>query len=32
LWVLYPFDQDEVLLSEKIRFRAVWQVMHINVL
>lgn len=32
LWVLYPFDQDEALLSEKIRFRAVWQVMHINVL
>lgn len=32
LWVLYPFDEDEVLLSEKIRFRAVWQVMHINVL
>lgn len=32
LWVLYPFDQDETLLSEKIRFRAVWQVMHINVL
>lgn len=31
LWVLYPFDQDETLLSEKIRFRAVWQVMHINV-
>ncbi|HSP31203.1 MAG TPA: molybdopterin-dependent oxidoreductase [Halomonas sp.] len=31
LWVLYPFDQDEALLSEKIRFRAVWQVMHINV-
>ncbi|MGP9764874.1 molybdopterin-dependent oxidoreductase [Halomonas sp. AOP13-D3-9] len=32
LWVLYPFDQDETLLSEKIRFRAVWQVMHIDVL
>ncbi|TDV99975.1 hypothetical protein BDK62_101129 [Halomonas alkaliantarctica] len=32
LWVLYPFDQDETLLSEQIRFRAVWQVMHINVL
>ncbi|MGQ7261414.1 molybdopterin-dependent oxidoreductase [Vreelandella sp. V005] len=31
LWVLYPFDQDEALLSEKIRFRAVWQVMHIDV-
>lgn len=31
LWVLYPFDQNEELLSEKIRFRAVWQVMHINV-
>lgn len=31
LWVLYPFDQDEALLSEKIRFRAVWQVMNINV-
>ncbi|GEN27410.1 oxidoreductase [Halovibrio variabilis] len=31
LWVLYPFDQDDVLLSEKVRFRAVWQVMHINV-
>lgn len=31
LWVLYPFDQDESLLSEKIRFRAVWQVMNINV-
>lgn len=31
LWVLYPFDHDEALLSEKIRFRAVWQVMHINV-
>jgi hypothetical protein len=31
LWVLYPFDQDEALLSEKIRFRAVWQVMQINV-
>ena len=31
LWVLYPFDQDEALLSENIRFRAVWQVMHINV-
>ncbi|MBZ5486076.1 molybdopterin-dependent oxidoreductase [Halomonas aquamarina] len=32
LWVLYPFDQDEVLLSEKIRFRAVWQVMRIDAL
>ncbi len=31
LWVLYPFDQDEALLSEKMRFRAVWQVMEINV-
>jgi len=31
LWVLYPFDQDDALLSEKIRFRAVWQVMHIDV-
>lgn len=31
LWVLYPFDHDEALLSEKIRFRAVWQVMHIDV-
>lgn len=31
LWVLYPFDQDDALLSEKIRFRAVWQVMNINV-
>jgi hypothetical protein len=31
LWVLYPFDQDEALLSEKIRFRAVWQVMQIDV-
>jgi len=31
LWVLYPFDEDEALLSEKIRFRAVWQVMHIDV-
>lgn len=31
LWVLYPFDQNEVMLSEKIRFRAVWQVMQINV-
>lgn len=31
LWVLYPFDEDERLLSEKIRFRAVWQVMQINV-
>ncbi len=31
LWVLYPFDQDEALLSEKIRFRSVWQVMYINV-
>ncbi|WP_427854555.1 molybdopterin-dependent oxidoreductase [Halomonas dongshanensis] len=32
LWVLYPFDQDETLLSERMRFRAVWQVMHIDVL
>ncbi|MCO7245468.1 molybdopterin-dependent oxidoreductase [Halomonas sp. Mc5H-6] len=32
LWVLYPFDQDDALLSEKMRFRAVWQVMLINVL
>lgn len=32
LWVLYPFDQDEVLLNEKIRFRAVWQVMRIDAL
>nr|WP_284046885.1 molybdopterin-dependent oxidoreductase [Halomonas llamarensis] len=32
LWVLYPFDYHEVLLSEKMRFRAVWQVMRINVL
>ncbi|MFN2408840.1 MAG: molybdopterin-dependent oxidoreductase [Halomonas sp.] len=32
LWVLYPFDQDDTLLSEKMRFRAVWQVMLINVL
>ncbi|WP_346796175.1 molybdopterin-dependent oxidoreductase [Halomonas sp. Bachu 37] len=32
LWVLYPFDHHEELLSEKIRFRAVWQVMHIHVL
>lgn len=31
LWVLYPFDQDEAMLSEKIRFRAVWQVMQIDV-
>lgn len=31
LWVLYPFDHDEALLSEKIRFRAVWQVMRIDV-
>ena len=31
LWVLYPFDQDKALLSERVRFRAVWQVMHINV-
>lgn len=31
LWVLYPFDQDEEMLSEKIRFRAVWQVMQIDV-
>ena len=31
LWVLYPFDHDEALLSERMRFRAVWQVMHINV-
>lgn len=31
LWVLYPFDQDAALLNEKIRFRAVWQVMHIDV-
>ncbi|KPQ21321.1 MULTISPECIES: molybdopterin-dependent oxidoreductase [unclassified Halomonas] len=31
LWVLYPFDQDDALLSEKMRFRAVWQVMQINV-
>ncbi|WP_083006848.1 molybdopterin-dependent oxidoreductase [Halomonas sp. GT] len=31
LWVLYPFSQDETLLSEKMRFRAVWQVMQINV-
>ena len=31
LWVLYPFDQDDALLSEQIRFRAVWQVMHIDV-
>ncbi|HBS83961.1 MAG TPA: oxidoreductase [Halomonas campaniensis] len=31
LWVLYPFSQDEALLSEKMRFRAVWQVMQINV-
>ncbi|SDN79141.1 molybdopterin-dependent oxidoreductase [Vreelandella arcis] len=32
LWVLYPFDQDAALLSEKMRFRAVWQVMQINAL
>ncbi|HCR96305.1 MAG: molybdopterin-dependent oxidoreductase [Halomonas sp.] len=32
LWVLYPFDQDETLLSEKVRFRAVWQVRRIDVL
>lgn len=31
LWILYPFDQDDALLSEKMRFRSVWQVMHINV-
>lgn len=31
LWVLYPFSQDKALLSEKMRFRAVWQVMQINV-
>lgn len=31
LWVLYPFYQDDKLLSEKIRFRAVWQVMQIHV-
>ncbi|WP_404378036.1 molybdopterin-dependent oxidoreductase [Vreelandella aquamarina] len=31
LWVLYPFDHDEALLSERMRFRSVWQVMHINV-
>ncbi|WP_338017226.1 molybdopterin-dependent oxidoreductase [Vreelandella alkaliphila] len=31
LWVLYPFSQDEALLSEKMRFRSVWQVMQINV-
>ncbi|RUR26858.1 oxidoreductase [Vreelandella andesensis] len=31
LWVLYPFSQDEALLSEKMRFRAVWQVMQIHV-
>ncbi|WP_309766559.1 molybdopterin-dependent oxidoreductase [Vreelandella gomseomensis] len=31
LWVLYPFDHDAALLSEKMRFRAVWQVMKINV-
>ncbi|MGO2008263.1 molybdopterin-dependent oxidoreductase [Vreelandella alkaliphila] len=31
MWVLYPFSQDEALLSEKMRFRAVWQVMQINV-
>ncbi len=31
LWVLYPFDHDEALLSERMRFRAVWQVMHIHV-
>ena len=31
LWVLYPFDHDEALLSEKIRFRAVWQVMRMHV-
>lgn len=31
LWVLYPFDQDEALLSERMRFRSVWQVMHIHV-
>lgn len=31
LWVLYPFSQDDALLSEKIRFRSVWQVMQINV-
>lgn len=32
LWVLYPFDQDEALLNEKMRFRAVWQVMRIDAL
>ncbi|RUR33800.1 molybdopterin-dependent oxidoreductase [Vreelandella nanhaiensis] len=32
LWVLYPFDQDDALLNEKIRFRAVWQVMRIDAL
>lgn len=31
LWVLYPFDQHDELLSEKIRSRAVWQVMDIHV-
>ncbi|WP_309654452.1 molybdopterin-dependent oxidoreductase [Vreelandella vilamensis] len=32
LWVLYPFDYHNELLSEKMRFRAVWQVMRIDVL
>lgn len=32
LWVLYPFDQDDTLLNEKMRFRAVWQVMRIDAL
>lgn len=31
LWILYPFDQDAALLSEKMRVRAVWQVMGIDV-
>lgn len=30
-WILYPFDQDAALLSEKMRVRAVWQVMSIDV-
>ncbi|MGY4877295.1 molybdopterin-dependent oxidoreductase [Vreelandella aquamarina] len=32
LWVLYPFDHNIELLSETYRFRAVWQVMHIEAL
>ncbi len=31
LFVLYPFDDHPELLNEAVRFRSVWQVVHIHV-